>query len=72
MQTRDKDEICLEKVRHESKLKPSLWAESVRAIGKFEGREREGMEILDNCLGRPLSIMSVFDGLRENVRGHPR
>ena len=29
----DRDEICLEKVRLESKMKPRLWEESVGVIG---------------------------------------
>ena len=43
----DKKEICLEKVRLESKLKLRLQAQSIGVIGDFEGREREGLEILD-------------------------
>ena len=67
-----RDEICLEKVRLESKMKPRLRAESVGVIGGFEGREREGLEILDICCGRPMSINSVLDGLRERrFCGHP-
>ena len=42
----DKVENCFEKVRHESKMKPRLRAESV---GVTEGTEREGLEILDIC-----------------------
>ena len=49
LQAPDKDEICLEKVKLDSEMKPRLWAESVWVIGGFEGREREGLEILDIC-----------------------
>ena len=38
----------------------------------FEGRQREGLEILYICWGRQLSINSVLDRLRQTVRGHPR
>ena len=65
MQALDRDEICFEKVRLESKMKPRFRAESVGVIGGFEGREREGLEISDICWGRPLSINSVLDGVRD-------
>ena len=41
MQALDKDEICLENVKLESKMKPRSRAESVGVKGGFEGRERE-------------------------------
>ena len=46
-------------------MKPRLWAESVVVTEWFEGREREGLEILDICWGRPMSINSILDGLRD-------
>ena len=45
-------------------MKPRLWVESVGVIGGFEGREREELEIVDICSGRPMSMNSVLDGLR--------
>ena len=42
-----------------------LQVESVGVEGGFEGSEREESEILDICLGRPMSINSVLDGLRD-------
>ena len=49
MQALNKDEISLEKVSFESKMKPRLRAKSVDVIGGFEGRESEGLEIIDIC-----------------------
>ena len=42
----DKDEICLETVRLESKIKPRLLAESVGIRRGFGGRVREGWRFL--------------------------
>ena len=43
MQALDRDEICLEKVRLESNMKPKLRAESVDVLGDLkEGREKVG------------------------------
>ena len=45
MKALDKDEICLEKLRFESKMKPRIQAESVGVIGDFkEGREKGWIE----------------------------
>ena len=41
MQALDKDEICLEKVRLESKMEPRLQAESVWVGDLREGREKD-------------------------------
>ena len=46
-------------------MKPQFRAESVGAIGCFEGMEKEGLEILDICRERPLSINPVLDALRD-------
>ena len=61
----DRDEIYLEKVSLESKMKLRLRAEYVGVIGWFEGRDRDGLEILDICWERPIRIYLVLDGLRD-------
>ena len=39
---RDKDEVCLETVRLESKIKLRLWTESVGVIGISRKEEKKG------------------------------
>ena len=47
LQAREREEICLEKERVESKMKPRLLAKGVGEIGCAFGRESEGLIILD-------------------------
>jgi len=55
------EEICSEKVSDESKITPRLRAESVGVIETLEGIRRVGSDILEVCLGRPMSKNSVLD-----------
>ena len=45
LQTLDKDEICLEKVRLESKMKPRLRAEYVGVIEDFKEVREKGWRL---------------------------
>ena len=35
-------------------------------MGGFDGREREGLVILDICLGRPIRMNSILEAFRES------
>ena len=59
------DEMCFDRERLESKMKPRLRAEETGLRMVSEERVRVGFEILESCTGRPISKNSVFDGLRE-------
>jgi len=59
------EEMCLERERLESKMKPRLRAEVTGLRMVSEEMVRVGFEILESCTGRPISKNSVFDGLRE-------
>ena len=45
----EREEICLEKERVESKMKPRFLAKGVGEIGCALGRESEGLIIVDVC-----------------------
>ena len=48
-------------MRDESKITPRLRAECVGVVVTFEGMRRVGSEILESCLGRPISKNYVLD-----------
>ena len=43
----EREEICLENVKFESKMNPRFLAEEVRGIGRVEARESDGLMILE-------------------------
>ena len=45
----ERDEICLEKDSVESHMKPRFLAERLGIMGLVEGREKEGLTILEVC-----------------------
>ena len=45
----ERDEICLEKDSVESNMKPRFLADRLGIMGLVEGREREGLIILEIC-----------------------
>lgn len=59
-------EICSEKSRCLSKMKPRLRAETDGRIGVPEVTESDGLDTLASCWGRPMRRNSVFAGF--NVR----
>ena len=60
----DKDEICSEKERWQSRIKPRFRAEVEGAISLSGESGRTGFEILESCLGRPINKNSVLEGFR--------
>ena len=44
-----RNEICLEKDSFESNMKPRFLADRLGIMALVEGREREGLTILDVC-----------------------
>jgi hypothetical protein len=58
------DDICSEKERWQSKMKPRLRAEEEGRMEVPGLGERDGLEILASCSGRPMMRNSVLDGLR--------
>ena len=63
-QLRESEVIWSEKVRLVSKMKPRFRAEGEGRMIVAGVGEREGLEILASCLGRPIRRKSVFEGLR--------
>ena len=59
------EEICLEKDRLESTISSRFLAEEVRGMGCVEGRESDGLMILEVCCGSPIRRKSVLEGLKE-------
>ena len=45
----ERDEICLEKDSVESNMKPRFLPDRLSIMGFVEGREREGLTILEVC-----------------------
>ena len=60
----DREEICLKKYKLQSKINPKFLAEEVRGMGCVEGRESDGLMILEVCCGSPIRRNSVLEGLR--------
>ena len=50
----EREEICLEKDKLESKMKPMFLAEEVGGMGCMECRESDGLMILNVCCGSPI------------------
>ena len=59
----EREEICLEKDKLESKMNPRFLAEEVGGLGCVEGRKSDGLMILDFCCGSPIRRNSVLKGL---------
>ena len=45
----ERDKTCLEKDNVESNIKPRFLADMLGIMGLLEGREREGLTILEDC-----------------------
>ena len=45
----ERDDMCLEKYSDESNMKPIFFADRLGIMGLVEGREREGLTILEVC-----------------------
>jgi len=59
-------------VRDESKIIPRLQAKSVGVKVTLEGTRRAGSEILESCLGRPMSKNLSFRLIkRDELSWHP-
>ena len=59
------DEMCFDRERLESKMKPRLRAEETGLRMVSGEMVSVGFEILDSCTEIPISKNSVFDGFRE-------
>ena len=59
----EREEICLEKEKLESKMNPMFQAEDVGGMGCVDGRESDGLMILQVCCRSPIRN-SVLEGLR--------
>ena len=60
----DSLDICSTKEREESKINPRLRADLHGSREWVEGKESDGLDILENCLGRTISMNSVSNGFR--------
>ena len=54
----------MENEKLESKINPRILAEEVRGMGCGEGRESDGLMILEVCCGSLITRNSVLEGLR--------
>ena len=45
-------------------MKPRFLVDRLGIMGLVVGRQREGLTILEVCLGRPIRMNSVLEGLR--------
>ena len=60
----DSLDIGSTKEREESKINPRLRANVHGRIGWVEGRESDGLDSFESCLGRPISKNSILDGFK--------
>ena len=60
----DREEIGLVKDKLESKINPRFLAEEVGGMSCVDGRESDGLMILEVCCGRPIRRNSVLEGLK--------
>ena len=58
------EEICLEKDKLNSKVNPRFPAEEMEGMRCVEGRESDGLMILEDCCGSQIRRNSVLEGLR--------
>ena len=54
----------MEKYKLESKMNPIFLTEKLEEMGCVEGRESDGLMILEVCCGSPIRRISVLEGLR--------
>ena len=59
----EREEICLDKDKFESKMNPRFLAEEVRCLSCVEERESDWLMILQVCCGSPIRRNSVLEGL---------
>ena len=60
----ERGKICLRKDRIESKMNQRFLVEEIEGLGCVEGRESDGLMVLEVCCVSPKRRNSVLDGLR--------
>ena len=66
-QVLEREDICLEKDKLESKMNQRFLAEEVGEMGCVERKESDGLMIVQVCCGSPIRINSVFGRIKDEV-----